>query len=341
MSEKYVLFVPGGGLNDCLSRIWNVIMYCSLKNRTLLLDFTRSTYAINMSDFFTIRTADYWMINQHYEWSKSVGDRFDQVLERIPDGNYQCRIIYDTNEILNVLQSLQNSNNLSVHPNNLDFNLCDLYNGNGKNIQDFEYVSNPFSPYAYKGTTLDLPDNANESVILHSCCGGGEGYNFFKQLGLNDNIKSIIRKKLASLTPGYLCIQVRNTDYRCDYKGLYSENKEFIRSFPQVYLCTDDPGAFKFLKSTGLNVECFTTFPDIVEDVDSSQAGADECTDENGCCGIHHNSNADKTTHMQDVLVDILIATNSKSILSNSKGGFINLLRKCHENKDWVNQMLE
>ena len=36
---------------------------------------------------------------------------------------------------------------------------------------------------------------------------------------------------------------------------------------------------------------------------------------------------------MENLLTDIFIATNSKSILSNSKGGFINLLRKCHKNK--------
>ena len=52
MSEKYVLFVPQGGLNDCFTRINITISYCELTNRTLLLDFTRSEYRINFFDYF-------------------------------------------------------------------------------------------------------------------------------------------------------------------------------------------------------------------------------------------------------------------------------------------------
>jgi len=43
---------------------------------------------------------------------------------------------------------------------------------------------------------------------------------------------------------------------------------------------------------------------------------------------------------MEDLLTDMFIATNSKSILSNSKGGFINLLKNCHKNKKYILNML-
>ena len=44
---------------------------------------------------------------------------------------------------------------------------------------------------------------------------------------------------------------------------------------------------------------------------------------------------------MEDLLTDIFIATNSKSILSNSAGGFIKLLRDCHENKNDILKLLD
>lgn len=43
---------------------------------------------------------------------------------------------------------------------------------------------------------------------------------------------------------------------------------------------------------------------------------------------------------MEDLLTDIFIATNSKSILSNSNGGFISLLKNCHKNKKYILNML-
>lgn len=44
---------------------------------------------------------------------------------------------------------------------------------------------------------------------------------------------------------------------------------------------------------------------------------------------------------MEDLLTDIFIATNRKSILSNSQGGFIKLLRDCHNNKNNILKLLD
>lgn len=44
---------------------------------------------------------------------------------------------------------------------------------------------------------------------------------------------------------------------------------------------------------------------------------------------------------MQDLIVDIFIATNSTELLSNSKGGFIGILRHCFHNKKYILDKLE
>lgn len=58
MHNKYVLFIPQGGINDCFSCILRTISYCNKNNRTLLLDMTNSGYKINLSDYFYIKNLD-------------------------------------------------------------------------------------------------------------------------------------------------------------------------------------------------------------------------------------------------------------------------------------------
>tara|TARA_B110000977_G_scaffold136366_1_gene173276 strand:+ start:1598 stop:2464 length:867 start_codon:yes stop_codon:yes gene_type:complete len=287
MNNKYVIFIPQGGINDCFVNIVNVISYCKRNKRTLLLDFTNSSYNINFSDYFYIKKLD-------------------------------CCIIYNSNEIKNIILSLENSNCLTVYPNNLDFNLIDLFDKTKK--ISFGYARRkPY--YVYNNIPLNLPINVDKNVILHSRCGGGDGFRFFKNLLLCENIKNIVKKKITLLKDNYLCIHVRNTDIKCDYKNLYKNNKDYIHNFDEVYICTDDKFVYEFFKSKILNVLCFTTFPE------KSYRNL-------------HRSNILSSTKMEDLLTDMFIATNSKSILSNSKGGFINLLKNCHKNKKYILNML-
>jgi len=97
--EKYVLFVPKSGLNDNFANISKAISYCKLEKRTLLLDMTNSLYKINFSDYFNIENLD-------------------------------CDIIYNSNEIKNILVDLENRNLMTVHPKNLGLNLIDLFDTN-------------------------------------------------------------------------------------------------------------------------------------------------------------------------------------------------------------------
>ncbi len=79
--------------------------------------------------------------------------------------------------------------------------------------------------------------------------------------------------------------------------------------------------AYKFFKYKISDILCFTTFP------------------EKPYRNLHY-SNISPSKKMIDLLTDIFIATKSDSILSNSKGGFISLLKNCHKNKKYVLNML-
>ena len=293
MSEKYLLFVPQNGFNDCCTHIEKTISYCVSTNRVLLLDFTRSLYGINFSDYFYTRSS-------------------------------RCKIIYDTNEIINILTALRKSGRLSVYPKHIDFDVIRYLEGT-QSVAKFRWEGKTNYTHSYRGKGFELPSDSNETLIFHCAGTGGDGYQFFKTLGLRDNVKMAIKEKVHKLGQDYLCIQVRNTDIKSNFQGLYDENKTLIDGFERVYICTDDRKVYEFFKSKLKNVVCFTTFPP------PSQAGKN----------LHESKGVSSSQRMLDLLVDILIATNSKTILSNSKGGFIYLLRSCHQNKSHVLKMLE
>ena len=280
MTDKYVLFITKAGLNDLFAQVHRTISYCKKHNRNLLLDMTSCSYNINFSDYFHIPRSE-------------------------------CNIIYDTDKIKDILFT---HNTLSVYPNHLDLNPIDFMN---KNIK-LEFKDKDNKRFrCYKNILLDLPDNVNEDIILHCGYYGGDGFLLFKQLGLTENLKSICKQKMKLLHDNYLCIHVRNTDYKCDYPKLYENHKEKIHSYDQIYICTDDESVITFFKSKNLNVYCFTTFSNIK------------------ARSLHYSS-VPGDIKIQDVIVDIFIATNSREILSNSKGGFIKLLRNCFMNKECI-----
>lgn len=167
MYTKYVLFIPKGGINDCFNCILKVMSYCEMNKRTLLLDMTNSCYRINFSDFFYIKN---------------------------------CPIIYNSNAIKHILLSLQDNNSLTVYPDNLNLNLIDLFDKTKKisfsNPPNRSEIAGPNRNIRwYNNISLELPMNSDANVILHSRCGGGDGFLFFKKVVLYGNIKNIIKKK--------------------------------------------------------------------------------------------------------------------------------------------------
>jgi len=230
------------------------------------------------------------------------------------DINDPC-IIYDFNIIKNIISH----NNFTVFPKNLENHLINVLHDEIR----FKYEIN--KPYSYNDELLFLPDKiVNEDIIVHSRCGGGDTFNFFKNISLKNNVKNFCKKRLALLKDNkYLCIHVRYTDLKCDFKKLYNKNKQLIHSYKKIYVATDNKLVVNFFKSKKLNVFCFTTFP--------------ESKDYRNL----HYYDIDPTVKMNDLLADIFIATNSSKILSNSKGNFINLMRKCFSNKKIILKKLE
>jgi len=137
----------------------------------------------------------------------------------------------------------------------------------------------------------------------------------FNHFRWKDSLKEICRTRRGLLPDHYLCIQVRCTDYQCDYIKLYEDNQSLIHLYPAIYLATDNEEVVHYFRSKGLNLYCFTTFPSTK------------------CHNLHSWSNINPHTLFCDIFVDLWMATHSDQILSNSKGGFIMLLRECFANK--------
>ena len=278
---KYVLVVPQGGFNDCLCVILRAIDYCKKYCRTLLLHMNGSIYRVNFSDFFEVLP--------------SIG----------------CDIIYD----FNIINDLLTNNNYSVYPSCLSNLLKDFLNNKVK--IDYRDIN---SAYIYRNVELSLPsDTVEEEVIVFSACGGGVGYTLFQHLNMKDTVKQHCIQRLSLLSDdNYLCIHVRNTDYKCDYQKIYNDKKELIDSFNKIYVATDDKHAVEFFKTKHSNVFNFTQFPP-------------EYTYRS-----LHMSNINPIVKMNDLLCDIFIAANSKQLLSNSVGWYIRLMRDCFNNKGVV-----
>jgi hypothetical protein len=227
-----------------------------------------------------------------------------------------CDIIYD----FNIINDLLTNNPHSVYPsclnNLLQDVLCNKVNFRFRDVK---------SAYFYNKVELSLPSNVVEAdVIVFSSGGGGKGYSLFQHLTLKDRVKQHCRQRLGLLSDdNYLCIHVRNTDYKCDYQQLYNDNKELIDSFGKIYVATDDKHVITFFKTKHQNVFNFTQFP---------KASTYRSL---------HTSSIDPIVKMNDMLCDIFIAANSKKILSNSRGGYIKLMRDCFDNKDFIMNKLQ
>jgi hypothetical protein len=184
-------------------------------------------------------------------------------------------------------------------------------------LQQLKYEALEYTPdgYKYKDIMLKLPtNNVKQDIIFHASCGGGDGFPLFSNLLLREDIKSNIKYKLSLLPEKYLCIHIRNTDYKCDYKALYNDNKTRIHAYETIYICTDDQNSLLYFNNLHHNVLNFTTFP------------------EQPSRNLHY-SNISPHIKIMDTITDIYIASKSNEIISCSKGGYIKLLRAGWKNK--------
>jgi len=274
--QKYVYFEPKGGLNDILSCIERCIIYCNTYNRILLVNGLKSCYNINFADYFDI-----------------------------PSNN---NIILDIDQIKNICCNSE----LTVYPNLLQNKMNDIL----ENKINFNYFSSHTDVnYRYKNIDLYLPNkNIEENLIIYGCCGGGDGYKLFKQIIFKQNIMNICKERYKMLNKPYLGIQIRNTDYKCNYEDFFEKNKVFINSYKEIYLATDDIHVLQFFREKGLQLKNFTTY--------SSEK----------YCNLH-KSKVDPNTKFIDVISDIFILSMSNKLISPSKGGFIKLIKSVKNNE--------
>ena len=291
---KYLLFFPKGGLNDMLCNINKIYHYCKKNNRILLINTKiNSESEINLSDFF---------IFNH----KNVICDYEEIKNLIYKSNFT---IFPREIKLDNLKLLFKQDNLIKY-----------YKINNKGV--FKFNDIPLN---------NFEDDINEDLILLSFCGGGNPISFFMEsIYFTDRVKKEINKKLIS-NKKYLSFQVRNTDYKCDYKLLYNNNIDIIKKYESIYLATDSTSALIYFKSKINNLIYYNTIlenENILIDKPLHQS-------------IYNKHNIiPQDDIFLNSLIDLYICINSDIFLSNSKGGYVNLIRNCIKYKDVFNNKL-
>jgi hypothetical protein len=218
-------------------------------------------------------------------------------------------IIYDEKRITEICNTID-----TVYPTPLKGRLHDLISG----TLPITYIKG--GRWKYFGGVFELPSSEREEqLIVYARCGGGKGYVLFKHLRFSSEIKKECMRRYDQLEKPYIAFHIRNTDRECDYAALYRANQEKIKSFKEIYIATDDRGALEFFRDEGVEVKNFTEFPAIKY-------------------GSLHLATVNPHTKMMDLLCDLYITAMSSKLLSNSKGGFINLIRTCHANRAAVEE---
>lgn len=208
---------------------------------------------------------------------------------------------------INIIRKIIADTSLTIYPDGII----------DRNVDNWTLIWTPLRIYTLNKILLTLPtETCTDNIIIHSRCGGsGHRFESFKNIFFNQSIIDHVKNEFKKLPDKYLCIQIRNTDLKCDYVSLYETNKEIIHSYDVVYIATDDKTTIDFFKTKNLNIFNFIEFP------------------------ITHSRNLHYSTISSDVKIknlicDIYIIAMADKLLSNSQGGFIHLLREIRNNKE-------
>jgi hypothetical protein len=269
----YVYLEAKNGFNDTLTHITDAINYCKETNRVLLLNTKKSCYKFDFEEYFYFK-------------------------------DININIITD----INIIKGIIADKSLSIYPN--------IFEDRNINNWNFIYIPEKREYLEEKSRTpMNLPyNNINENIII-TVLTRGRYYTrtLFNKLYFNKNIIDHVNTRYAKLPKPYLCIQIRNTDYKCNYKLLYESNKDKIHSYNTIYIATDDKESIEWFKSKGLSPYNFTQYPNILNI-------------------SLHQSNISPDRKIKDLICDIYIIAMADELLSNSKGGFINLCRDIRKN---------
>lgn len=285
---KYLLFRPRGGFNDILNTIYLCLEYCRKYNRILLIQTLNkySTYNFNFSDIF----------------------------EFIDPTN----IIYNNDDIIKIISN----DKLTIFPKFLPINYYDyrIYSIkiNTKNIPIIEYNKN-------KVTIEDVPLNVmyDEDVIIYPFNDGGiKSHDLIKLLILREKYTNDIIEKYNKIPKPYVSIHIRNTDFKCDYKSFYEQNKEKINE-SNIFLATDSIDVLNYFKSLNLKIFTFTKLPD------------------NNI--PYHFSNIDNSEKILNSISDLFLLGLGNDFLVplDKKGGYTRLAFFLYQNKDILLKILD
>lgn len=287
--EKYILIKTKGGFFDIISLVGKGLSYCKKYNRTLLLNtFNSRTYRINFSDYFS----------------------FDEISD--------IKIIYDRFEI----KKITNDKNKSIYPEFL----------NGVNLNFTAWRKENVDGYYFKNDELkrfikfDLNKDYQEDILVYEDCnrgGSDETYGInqvFNLIQFKPNLLKDFNWKFKKINKPYLCIYVRNSDYKSDYKKLLNDNIKVIKKYKNIYLATDSIHVIKYFKTNKVNFKNFTKFPDLKID------------------WPYHQSDLDSDVLIKDSISDLLLISLADRIISNSNGKFIRMAKEFNLNKEIINK---
>jgi hypothetical protein len=216
-------------------------------------------------------------------------------------------IISDTNKIIEICKETD-----SIYPSCFKDKMLSVFN----NEIITTYKGNKI--HQYDNISLAPPNKKiNETIIVcYINYGGAFGYKIFRQIEFTPDVKSLCKARYDLIVKPYLCIQIRNTDHKCDYVNLYNKNKDIIHSYSNIFIATDDKHVLDFFKERGLTIKNFTTFPDT---------------------GVQlHYSDVNPRDKMLDLLCDIYLISMSEKLLSSSQGSFIRLVTDCYNRKEAI-----
>lgn len=182
-------------------------------------------------------------------------------------------------------------------------------------IIKFKYKKNNNCIFTFNdiNVSFDINKKYSEDILVVASCGGGYPISIFKNIRFKDNIKKYIKEKYNLVPKKYESIQVRNTDYICNYQDLINK----INLNNNIYIATDSVEVINFFKKITNKIYNFTKFSKILNSP------------------LHSDlSKLDNKIVLRDLFTDIFFLIMSDKIYSNSKGGFINLIRGLYDDTE-------
>lgn len=192
-----------------------------------------------------------------------------------------------------------------------------INNGNNKNSYGRSFLT--FSSFSGYDQDFSKEKDFKEDILVHRGCGKGYPKTLLKLLRFDEKILSKFKERYEKIEKPYLCLYIRNTDRKSDFKKLYRENKDLIDSYKSIYVATDNKDVLNYFKKEGLKFHNFTTFG-------------------KNTAPLHSDRRLDNDIKIIDMICDMLLVGLSEKMLTNSGGGFTRLCTHLHENKDWIHE---